>query len=174
MSNFLKVEMLVKVSGYDINEDNTIQIQNVSFNDKGKLVKNTVKIHKSYNEDTLKGLVGKTVKVLEVEEFRKGFKVYYAGKDIKKVDNQDIEFQVNKELTMKVDNVVEAKEDTTLQSIINNGTRADLFNIKIKGFKKSLLEDLKGSNVVIKGVKVSKIEGSGTFYSSTQKPVRIA
>ena len=66
-------------------------IQNVSFNEAGKLVKNTVKVHKNINEETLKSLVGKTVKIENVEEYKKGFKFYYAGKDIKKID-KDVEF----------------------------------------------------------------------------------
>ena len=70
----MKIELLIKVSGFDMNEDGTFQIQNVSFNEAGKLVKNTVKVHKNINEETLKSLVGKTVKVENVEEYKKGFK----------------------------------------------------------------------------------------------------
>ena len=167
----MKIELLIKVSGFDMNEDGTFQIQNVSFNEAGKLVKNTVKVHKNINEETLKSLVGKTVKIENVEEYKKGFKFYYAGKDIKKID-KDVEFELNKEITLKVDNLVESKEDTTLQSIVLNGTRTDLFNIKIKGIKKLLLEDLKGKKVVVKGVKVIKTD-MGTFYNSSEKPLII-
>ena len=167
MKNFIKCELYIKISGFDINEDGTFQIQNVSIiND--KLVKNTVKIHKNLNEETLKGLVGKSVKVEGVEEYRNGFKVYYSGTDIKRID-KDIDFQVNKEITLKVDNVVESKEDTILQSIIQNNNRTDLFNIKIKGIKKSLLNNLKNKNVVVKGVNVIKTD-MGTFYNSKEKP----
>ena len=160
MKEFMKIELLIKVSGFDMNEDGTFQIQNVSFNELGKLVKNTVKVHKSLNEETLKSLVGKTVKVENVEEYKKGFKFYYAGKDIKKID-KDVEFELNKEITLKVDNLVESKEDTTLQSIVLNGTRTDLFNLKIKGIKKSLLEEFKGKKVVIKNVRVVNVETHG-------------
>ena len=167
----MKIELLIKVSGFDMNEDGTFQIQNVSFNELGKLVKNTVKVHKSLNEETLKSLVGKTVKIENVEEYKKGFKFYYSGKDIKKID-KDVEFELNKEITLKVDNLVESKEDTTLQSIVLNGTRTDLFNLKIKGIKKSLLEEFKGKKVVIKNVRVVKTD-MGIFYSSNVKPILI-
>ena len=90
-----------------------------------------------------------------VEEYKKGFKFYYSGKDIKKID-KDVEFELNKEITLKVDNLVESKEDTTLQSIVINGTRTDLFNLKIKGIKKSLLEEFKGKkDVKAKSIKVN-------------------
>jgi hypothetical protein len=171
MKEFMKIELLIKVSGFDMNEDGTFQIQNVSFNEAGKLVKNTVKVHKNINEETLKSLVGKTVKVENVEEYKKGFKFYYAGKDIKKID-KDVEFELNKEITLKVDNLVENKEDTTLQSIVINGTRTDLFNLKIKGIKKPLLEEFKGKKVVIRNVRVVKTD-MGTFYSSNVKPILI-
>lgn len=170
MKNFIKCEMYLRVDGFEINEDNTFQIQNISFKN-DKMVKNTVKVHKSINEETLKSLVGKSIKVENVEEYRNGFKTYYAGTDIKKID-KDIDFQVNKEITLKVDNVVENKEDTTLQSLIKNNNRTDLFNIKIKGIKKSLLNDLKGKNVLIKGVNVVKTD-MGTFYNSKEKPLII-
>ena len=171
MKEFMKIELLIKVSGFDMNEDGTFQIQNVSFNEVGKLVKNTVKVHKNINEETLKSLVGKTVKIENVEEYKKGFKFYYAGKDIRKID-KDVEFELNKEITLKVDNLVESKEDTTLQSIVLNGTRTDLFNLKIKGIKKPLLEEFKGKKVVIKNVRVVKTD-MGTFYSSNVKPILI-
>ncbi|WP_368031407.1 hypothetical protein [Arcobacter sp. s6] len=162
MKDFIKVELFLKISGFDINKDGTFQIQNVSLNDAGKLVKNTVKVHKNLSEETLKPLLGKCVKIEGVEEYKNGFKTYYSGKDIKRVD-KDLDFELNKEITLKVDNVVENKEDTVLQSLVINGTRTDLFNIKIKGIKKLLLEDLKGKKVVIKGVKVIKTDmGVGT------------
>lgn len=170
MKDFIKCEMYLRVDGFEINEDNTFQIQNITFKN-DKMVKNTVKVHKSINEETLKGLIGKSVKVENVAEYRNGFKIYYSGTDIKKID-KDIDFEVNKEITLKVDNVVENKEDTTLQSLIKNNNRTDLFNIKIKGIKKSLLNDLKGKNVLIKGVNVVKTE-MGTFYNSKEKPLII-
>lgn len=170
MKDFIKCEMYLRVDGFEINEDNTFQIQNITFKN-DKMVKNTVKVHKSINEETLKGLIGKSVKVENVAEYKNGFKTYYSGTDIKKID-KDIDFQVNKEITLKVDNVVENKEDTTLQSLIKNNNRTDLFNIKIKGIKKSLLNDLKGKNVLIKGVNVVKTE-MGTFYNSKEKPLII-
>lgn len=171
MRDFLKVELFIKISGFDINEDGTFQIQNVALNEAGKLVKNTVKVHKQLGEETIKGLVGKTVKVEGVEEYKKGFKVFYAGKDIKTA-TIDTDFKVERELTLKVDNVVDNKEDTTLQSIITNGTRTDLFNIKIKGIKKPVLEALKSKKVLVKGVRVVKTD-MGTFYSSIEKPTAI-
>jgi hypothetical protein len=171
MKNFIKCELNIKMTGFDINEDGTFQIQNIFLNENGSLVKNTVKVHKNLNEETLKGLLGKTFKVEGVEEYRQGFKVFYSGKDIKKID-KNIDFEVNKEITLKVDNVVEKKEDSVIQSIIQNGTRTDLFNIKIRGIRKILLNDLKGKNVVIQGVKVVKTD-MGTFYSSDKKPLII-
>ena len=171
MKDFIKVELFLKISGFDINEDGTFQIQNVSLNEAGKLVKNTVKIHKNLSEETLKPLIGKCVKIEGVEEYKNGFKTYYAGKDIKRID-KDLDFELNKEITLKVDNVVENKEDTVLQSLIINGNRTDLFNIKIKGIKKVLLNDLKGKNVSVKGVKVIKTD-MGTFYNSSVKPTII-
>ena len=171
MKDFIKVELFLKISGFDINEDGTFQIQNVSLNDAGKLVKNTVKVHKNLSEETLKPLLGKCVKIEGLEEYKNGFKTYYSGKDIKRID-KDLDFELNKEITLKIDNVVENKEDTVLQSLVINGTRTDLFNIKIKGIKKLLLEDLKGKKVVVKGVKVIKTD-MGTFYNSSEKPLII-
>jgi ribosomal protein S7 len=180
MSSFLKMEILARVSGFDIDNDKKyIQIQNISFKGE-KIVKNTIKIHKHYTKEQLEQLVGKTIKVVEPEEYTKGFKTFYAGKDIKKVDI-DIDFKVNKKLEMKVDNLIESKDSknekrthTILQSIIQNGTRADLFNIKIKDIKKELLQDLKGKKVLVENVEVVKVKDAGTFYSSIQKPKVIA
>lgn len=170
MKDFIKCELLVRVSGFQINEDGTFQIQNLSINEKtGGFIKNTVKVHKNLTEETLKPFIGKTVKIEGVEEYKNGFKTYYAGKDIKKVD-KDIDFELNKEIILKVDNLVEKKEDTVIQSIIQNENRMDLFNIKIKGIKKILLNDLKGKNVVVRGVNVIKTD-AGTFYSSSEKPL---
>ena len=171
MKDFIKVELFLKISGFDINEDGTFQIQNVSLNDAGKLVKNTVKVHKNLSEETLKPLLGKCVKIEGVEEYKNGFKTYYSGKDIKRID-KDLDFELNKEITLKIDNVVENKEDTVLQSLVINGTRTDLFNLKIKGIKKPLLEEFKGKKVVIKNVRVVKTD-MGTFYSSNVKPILI-
>ncbi len=179
MRDFLKVDLFIKVNGYEINEEEgTFQIQNISIQNE-KLVKNTVKIHKLYKEDTLKGLIGKTVKVEEPKEYKNGIKIFYAGNDIKKVD-LDTDFQVNRQITLKVDNVIESNSidkktnkkltNTTIQSIINNGTRMDLFNIKIKNTKKSELDTLKGKEVLIKNVNVAKTD-FGTFYSSLEKPI---
>ena len=167
MNEFIKMELYIKVSGYSKNEDGTFQIQNIHLNN-DKLVKNTVKIHRNLTEEQIKSLLGKTVKVINVKEYKQGYKVFYAGEDIKKVDS-DIEFKVNKEIIIKVDNLQEKKEDTILQSIVNNGTRTDLFNIKIKGISKNLLNELQGKRVLIKGVRVSKTD-FGTFYSSDKKP----
>ncbi len=182
MKDFIKVELYVKVSGYEINEeDGTFQIQNISVNN-DKLVKNTVKIHKSYKEETLKGLVGKTVKVQEPKEYKNDAKVFFAGSDIKKAD-LDIDFKINREISLKVDNLIETNSidrktnkkftHTTIQSIISNGTRTDLFNLKIKNTKKSELEQFKNKEVVIKGVNVAKTD-FGTFYSSEEKPLLVS
>ena len=54
MKDFIKCEMYLRVDGFEINEDNTFQIQNITFKN-DKMVKNTVKVHKSINEETLKG-----------------------------------------------------------------------------------------------------------------------
>ncbi|RXK11678.1 hypothetical protein CP965_12980 [Halarcobacter mediterraneus] len=179
MKNFLKVDLFVKISGYEINEEEgTFQIQNISF-DNGKLLKHTVKIHKLYKEDSLKALIGKTVKVEEPKEYKNGIKVFYAGSDIKKVDI-DEDFKINREITLKVDNIIESTSidkntnkkltHSTIQSIISNGTRTDLFNIKIKNTKKIELDNLKGKEVVVRGVNVATTD-FGTFYSSVEKPI---
>lgn len=173
--SFIKMEIITKISGYDIAEDKqSFQIQNISLSEKGDLKKNTIKVHKSFTKDQLEKLVGKSVLLTDIQEYKKGFKYIYSAKNIKVIENNNIEFNVNKEIEMQVDNVVEIKDDTKLQSLIKNGTRLDLFDIKIKGIKKIELENLKGKKVLIQSVKVAKIEGTGTFYSSTQKPKIIA
>lgn len=179
MKDFLKVELYVKVSGYEINEEEgTFQLQTLAFINE-KLVKNTVKIHKLYKDEVLKPLVGKTVKVIEPKEYKNGANTFYAGTDIKKSE-LEVDFKINRELTLKVDNIIESTSldkksnkkitHSTIQSIVSNGTRTDLFNIKIKNTKKTELENLKGKEVIIKGVNVAKTD-FGTFYSSEEKPL---
>ena len=175
MSNFIKTEIISKVSGYQKNEDGTFQIQNITLNEVKGLVKNTVKIHKELSEEELTQLVGKTIKVLEVEEFKKGFKSYYNGKDFKLVKNEantDI-FEVRRELTLKADYIVavgKEKTDCKIQSMVKNGTRTDLFEIKLKDIKINRVQNLKGKEILIKGINIVKMEGTGTFYNTTVVP----
>jgi hypothetical protein len=181
MKDFIKVDLFIKISGYEINEeDGTFQIQNVAFNN-DKLVKNTVKIHKTYKEETLKSLVGKTVKVEEPKEYKNGMKVFFAGTDIKKTD-LDTDFKINREITLKVDNIIESNSidkktnkkltHTTIQSLVSNGTRVDLFNVKIKNTRKIELNNLEGKEIIVKGVNIAKTD-FGTFYSSEEKPLLV-
>lgn len=178
MKDFLKVELYVRVDGYEINEEEgTFQIQTLATINE-KLVKNTVKVHKIYKDEILKGLVGKTVKIIEPKEYKNGANTYYAGSDIKKSE-LEVDFKINREITLKIDNLIETNSidkktnkkltHSTIQSIVSNGTRTDLFNIKIKNSKKSELEQFKNKEVVIKGVNVAKTD-FGTFYSSLEKP----
>lgn len=175
MSNFIKTEIIAKVSGFQKNEDGTFQIQSIRLDEKKGLVKNTIKIHKEVSEVDLTALVDKTIKVLKVEEYKKGFKSSYAGQDFKLVrneSNQDI-FQVNRELTLKVDNIVavgKTGEDSKIQSLVKNGTRTDLFEIKLKGIKLNSVQNIKGKEVILKGINISKMEGVGTFYNTTVLP----
>ncbi len=165
MKNFINTELYVRISGFDKNEDGTFQIQNISIKN-DKLVKNTVKVHKDISIENLTKLVGKVVKIEEVEEYKKGFKVFYSGQDIKIVD-KDLEFYLNKEIELKVDSVSETEKDTVLQSIIKNGTRCDLFNIKIKNQKN--LKEIQGKKVKLTNVNVIKMD-SGTFYNTDKRP----
>lgn len=176
MSNFIKTEIITKITGFDKNEDGTFQIQNITLHDTKGLIKNTIKIHKNLNETELNNLVGKTVKVLEVDEYRKGYKVFYAGKDIKLVKNEndtDI-FEVKRELSLKVDNIVAVKDNNSkIQSIVKNGTRTDLFEIKLKGITINKIQDLKGKKVLLKDINIARMDGVGTFYSTEKLPVVI-
>ncbi len=165
MKNFINTELYLRVNGFDKNDDGTFQIQNISLKN-DKLVKHTVKVHKDIPIENLSKLVGKVVKIEDVEEYKKGFKTFFAGKDIKIVD-KDLDFYLNKEIELKVDGVSETEKDTVLQSIVRNGTRCDLFNIKIKGQKN--LKDLQGKKVKVTNVNVIKMD-AGTFYNTDKRP----
>ncbi|MDD2651922.1 MAG: hypothetical protein PHX44_02580 [Sulfurimonas sp.] len=169
MKDFIKIEIIAKVGGYDLNNDGTFQVQNLSFKNNGELVKNTIKVHKDIKEDDLKKLVGKTLKFENVKEYKQGFKSYYSSDSIKLLSDVNVDFEINREITIKADNVITMKDNksTRIQSIVLNETRQDLFNITIKD--KINLENLKGKTLKIKGVKVAKTD-NGTFYSSNELP----
>jgi len=175
MNNFIKTEIISKINGYSKNEDGTFQIQSIILDSKKGLIKNTIKIHKDIPIEQLESLVGKTIKVLQVEEYKKGYKSFYSGKDFKLVKNEnDIDiFDVKREIILKIDNLVKVGkngEDTKIQSLVSNGTRKDLFELKLKNINISKVLTLKNKEVVISGVNIAKIENMGTFYSSTVLP----
>lgn len=167
MKEFIKIEIMAKVGGYDLNDDGSFQIQNLSIKNNGELVKNTIKIHKKITEQELKNLVGKVVKCDNVKEYKNGFKSYFSSDNFKIINDVIVDFEVNKEIIIKCDNVITKDKNSKIQSIVINETRQDLFNITIKGITK--LENLKGKTIKIKGVIVAKTD-FGTFYSSNKTP----
>jgi len=192
MENFeIKTTITATVSGlsygqkYNENtksfeEDRTsFQVQTLTVKDTGELVKKTLKVKKEVSEEQLKQMIGKTFDFSGIEEYshnNNGFTTYtYSATDFKPSSTQPKTpvFEVNKMLSMVVNTVADAsnkdKIATKLQAIVMDGMRADLKTVKVNGIKAEELQNLKGKEVLITGLKVSKMNGK-TYYSTNEKP----
>jgi len=161
-------------------EDRTaFQVQALTFKESGEIVKKTLKVKKEVSEEHLKGMIGKTFDFSGIEEYshnNNGFTTYtYSATDFKQSAEQAKEaiFEVNKTLKIQVDTVVDGsnkdKVATKLQVILVDGLRTDIKTVKINGAKLAELQGLKGKNVLITDLRVSKMNGK-TYYSTNTKP----
>ena len=161
-------------------DKSNFQVQTLVIKEEtGEIVKKTLKVKKAVSEEQLKAMISKTFEFINIEEYahnNNGFTTYtYSAEDFKQLQEQPKNpiFEVNKTLTIKVDTVIEAtREDkiaTKLQAILIDGMRTDIKTVKINNATKAELENLKGKNVLITGLRVSKMNGK-TYYSSNTKP----
>jgi len=161
-------------------DKSNFQIQTLVIKEEtGEIVKKTLKVKKAVSEEQLKAMISKTFEFINIEEYahnNNGFTTYtYSAEDFKQLQEQPKNpiFEVNKTLTIKVDTVINAtREDkiaTKLQAILIDGMRTDIKTVKINNATKAELENLKGKNVLITGLRVSKMNGK-TYYSSNIKP----
>jgi len=164
-------------------EDRTsFQVQSIIFKDNGEMVKKTLKVKKEVSEEQLKAMIGKTFDFSEIEEYahnNNGFTTYtYSATNFKPSSTQPKTpvFEVNKKLIIKVDNIIDNTNkngvSTKLQTIVQDGLRTDLKTVKINDIKASELQALKGKEVLITDLRVSKMNGK-TYYSSNTKPEAI-
>jgi len=178
MSDFLKVEITTKVNGYKVNSDEgTCQIQNISINEKGKLIRNTIKLHKPLGEKELSQLVGKVIKLSGVKEYG-DFKKVYSATDLKMTNETNDIFKVDKEMRIKINNItdgVDSKDNKSFvvfQSVVQDNGNIKLIDLKLKNRKLSDYKEFKGKNILAKNVRVSQFNGN-TFYSIEDAPVAI-
>lgn len=169
---FIVNDIVCKVSGYDISEDGlSFQIQSLVLDMEKGFKKYTIKITTDFKQEEVKNLVGKVIGVKNAI----GYGNTSFGSDNfqvleRKVGDEGL-FDVNSKITtpVMVSFIKKTGKGSKIQSLVNNGTRQDLFEIGIDGVSPSQLDKLRSKNVIIEGVKVFDINGK-KYYKTTKIP----
>ena len=169
---FIVNDIICKVSGYDLNEDGqSFQIQSLVLDLEKGFTKNTIKITTSFKKEEVEKLVGKVIGVKNAIEYSGGsYGVDNFQVIDKKVGEQGL-FDVNGKITkpILVSFIKKTGKGSKIQSLVDNGTRQDLFEIGIDGVSPSQLENMRSKKVMIEGVKVFNIDGK-KYYKMTKTP----
>ena len=139
-----------------------------------KLIKHTLKLNKQLSDKEKKELIDNVIVInqqdnlneYQIDDFTKTYSC-----DNYKITNEELEtpFMVEKEISFKVDNILEKNSDYIFQALEKIDYSIKIFDVKVKG---QILnpKDFIGKNVLFKGIRETKFNGK-TYNSTETAPI---
>ncbi len=167
------IEDRVKIDKETNKETHYTQLQTFSMTN-GKLVKHTLKLNKTLSGEEKNKILDGVILVSEADNLQEfqidQFTKTYSCDNYKMIEEDlDIQFLLNKSISLKVDNIqTKDNGDYLFQTLEKIDFSIKLFDIKVKEQKLNPTDFL-GKNVLFNDIRETKINGK-TYYSTKTTP----
>lgn len=167
------LEDRVKIDKETGKETHYTQLQTFEMKNE-KLIKHTLKLNKTLSDKEKKDLINNVIVInqkdnlneYQIDDFTKTYSC-----DNYKIIKEELEtpFMLEKDISFKVDNILEKNSDFIFQSLEKIDYSIKIFDVKVKGQKVNP-EEFIGKNILFKGIRETKFNGK-TYYSTEAAPI---